>query len=261
MTWTRHTDRVQSRHAVLGMVGLIIGGGIGYFAASDRVWPPVAFAVFLATSTLPLFTAAVLRLEVDEAAVHVRRQPVFRNPAVFFGAGVVAAGLVLVVAYANARSIVWLSVGGAISVLGVLLGAWAWRVQPFRITNDAVIFPKELTFPFATLTASIDYGVRSDDMVRLAANRTLLGGPKRYLALRAYGIHPNTALSTIKQIQAWKHHGVSVSLRTVAAMLSIPDQPDVAVKDSVEFVLPAGAALRRVSGPCSGPDPTTSRTP
>ncbi len=159
------------------------------------------------------------------------------------------------------RSVVWTSVGAAISVLGTLLAAWAWRVQPFRITHDAIIFANEVTFPLATLTAAIDYGIRSDDIAQLNANRTLTGGPRRYLAERAYGIHPNTSLSTIHQIQAWMRDGVSVSLHTVADMLSIPDQPDVPVRGSVEFELRAGTTPIRVSDPCSGPDPTDSQRP
>lgn len=259
MTWTRHTERVSSRHPVLGMVGLTIACFIGCLAASDGVWPPVAFAVFLACPTPLLCTAAVFRVEVDSYAVRVRRQPVLRNPATYLGAGAVGAGLVLVVAYAGEQQVAWMAVGGAIAILGLFLSRWAWRLQPFRITEDAIVFARGVTFPFETLTATLEHGIRSDDMAQIAANRTLLGGPKRHLALRAYGIHPNTALSTIHQIQEWKRAGASVPLPTVAAMLSISDQPDVAVRDSVQFELTADSVPTRVSGPCSGQGPAASQ--
>jgi uncharacterized membrane protein len=237
MTWTRHTSNATGNSWVLGSFVLVIAVALGWYAASDGAWGFVALCVFLAAISPVHLVPPARRLVVEKGAVRVRRQPPLRNAALYVGLGCAAAGGVLLVGYSDEDGFGWTVAGAAWATVGVLVSLWGWRAAEFRVTPISLEFADGASFPMETVEAKITSNYRSDDTVTVSGGEAGARKKRRVIALRSQAIHPNTMVSTIEQLRAWRCEGVLVAPATIRAMVTIPDQTDVRVGQSTTIRL------------------------
>ncbi|WP_143690508.1 hypothetical protein [Williamsia sterculiae] len=232
------TDKESNRGSlVLGFVGAILTVIFVYIGL------PIAAIAFVCVMAMIIPSRLRPSIKIEQASfdqVILHQPKALRNSAVWLVAVFITMGVALfaqiVVGVDQAWRLMLPAVGCFFVAAVAALSAYRSR-GPVQLDRHSLTLGNGDEYSLAHDRFEAFTPARSASSVRITRKDFQDQRRPAYIPCRLYGIDPNTLLSTLAQLNDWSRNGKAANGGQIAAMLAVPDQPSVALGDSVNVKL------------------------